>query len=261
MIYIEWIAAKKLIISGARYTYSESWREISIYINDDISSYTCIISKTNSSENKDLYEFRSLSKKDFVKKPTSVDFSSIEKELNGISSKIDKFFIKESEPIWHPYSAAVTSFSSPSNPTDVFGIKGSESKIIRVNRLEISLTTVIALGTSTNVEVLAIVRSTPNSGSSNSMTAVPHDSQSPEAEAPVFYYTANPTLGTTVGVVRSKAVTVPTTNILLNVPTIVWEFYNNPIYLRSSYESLAINLNSNTLASDTKHLSVEWEEL
>ena len=157
------------------------------------------------------------------------------------------------------YSASVSSFSTASSPTDVFTIQGSDKRITKIKRVEINPTTTVSL-TAQTVELSLIKRQSLNSGgTSQSISPVPHDSGYPHAYCQVKYYTANPSsLGTAVGKIRSSRENVL---LSLNPPPIIWRFDDsNPVVLRSSLESLCVNLNTVSITNDSFAISIEWEE-
>lgn len=93
------------------------------------------------------------------------------------------------------------------------------------------------------------------------LTAVPHNKNNAAATAVVTAYSSNPTLGTTVGVVRSTKLFVPTITGAPSVQT--WMFGTRPsqaIVLIGAADTLAINLNSTTVAGGLFDIDIEWTE-
>jgi hypothetical protein len=113
------------------------------------------------------------------------------------------------------------------------------------------------------VNILLVKRSTANTaGTSTTLTAVPLDSLNSAATATVRSYTANPTLGTTVGTIYSEKVLVPTTTTLggeLIFSTNLGQF-NQDVVVRGTSEVLAVNLNSVTVAGGSFNISIIWTE-
>jgi hypothetical protein len=156
------------------------------------------------------------------------------------------------------YSAAITGLVAASTATDIFTITGSASKIVRITRVEIS-------GTQTTggiVPIILIRRSTANTaGTSTAPAKVTHDTTNPTATATVLAYTANPTVGTLVGPIRSLRAFVSGTTVANNI--IVEDFGIRPsqaIVLRGTAEVLAVNLNSTTVTGSLFNISIEWTE-
>jgi hypothetical protein len=155
------------------------------------------------------------------------------------------------------YSAAKQGLVPVATPTDVFTIIGSASKVVRVLRLEIVVTSTAATGAA--IDVLLLRRSTADTGGTSTTTAfIPHDSADPAATAVFTTYTANPgALGTIIGVALRAAKLMPTlaTSTATDFPLpdrAFWEFGNRPgkgIVLRGVADTLAINLNSVSLAA------------
>ena len=157
------------------------------------------------------------------------------------------------------YAASVTGLVTANNATDIFTITGSANKIVKVTRVHVD-------GTSSNqttVSTQLIRRSTANSGgTSTTPSTIPYDTSSIAATAVVRAYTANPTLGTMVGMLRSDRMFVPTTSGIGD--EMVYEFgpskATQPITLRGTNEVLAVNLSSTTVNGPLFNLSIEWTE-
>ncbi len=160
------------------------------------------------------------------------------------------------------YSAASGPFTPASSPTDVFTITGSATKTIRVTRIAFTMNQT----TSSARDVLVIKRSTANSGGTSTLlNNVPVDSQNAAATATVRSYTTNPTLGTSVGTIRSRKVFVATlTGNNSNSDEVLLEFGSRTdtqnLVLRGTNEVLSINLNGVTSTGNSASCSVEWIE-
>lgn len=158
------------------------------------------------------------------------------------------------------YSAAIVNLAVAANPTDIFTITGSASKIIRI-----LYASVIATRTNSgNFELVALKRSTANSGgTSTSVTAVPHDSNFPAATATALAYTANPTLGTLVGNLSCDKPFAPssTNNDGGELSEFIFaEQGGAQIVLRNTSQVFAINLNATSVAGGTFSITVRWTE-
>lgn len=177
-----------------------------------------------------------------------------------LSSTTDSVLDIPSDGAKTTYSASAVGFVPPAAATDVFSITGSGTKTIRVTRLEIDGTTTSGSGISLNLQL--VKRSTANSGgTSSSVTAASHDSANAAATATVLSYTANPTLGTLVGVVRTARfsfVTVGTDTLGED-----WDFGTRPsqaIVLRGTSQVLAVNFGGVTITGPVVDITVEWTE-
>jgi len=159
------------------------------------------------------------------------------------------------------YSAAITDLATAALATDIFTITGSATKTVRITKLWFfTEQTTAALD-----DILLIKRSTANSaGTSTAPAKVPYDSNNAAATATVLAYTVNPTLGTTVGLMRSYNMEGSTGSGGQNVPVYLFEqFGDGPsqaIVLRGTGEVLAFNLNSITIAGSKFNISIEWTE-
>ena len=101
------------------------------------------------------------------------------------------------------YAAASTYTAPANNTTDFWQIYGSDTKTIKILRIEAAYAGDSPSGVSD--KFFLIKRSTANSGGTSTvMTNVPLDSNNASSTAVVRIYTANPSsLGTTVGRVHS----------------------------------------------------------
>lgn len=161
------------------------------------------------------------------------------------------------------YSAAVSGFNPAGTATDVFVIKGSATKTVRILHISLSGTTTSGGGITVNVGV--IKRSVADTaGTSTTMTNVPNDSADGAATAVVQAYTANPTLGATVGNVRTARVAFPAAGLFASSGMESgFDFGMGPekaVVLRGTAEQLAINLGGTTITGGILSAYVEWTE-
>lgn len=157
--------------------------------------------------------------------------------------------------------AAVSNFTLAATPTDVFTITGSGTKTIQVRRIVLSGTN----SGNTNARVDIIKRSTANSaGTSTTLTNVPYDSNNAAATATVRSYTANPTLGTTVGAVAGRYLffaLLGSSNPSQVQEVDFGDLSDQAIYLRGTSEVLAVNFAGATISGTTIiSIKVEWTE-
>lgn len=158
------------------------------------------------------------------------------------------------------FSASITNLAAAAAATDIFEIIGSATKLVRIKSIQISGSATAAAAIDINI----VKRSTANTvGTSTAPTAVPHDSNNLAATAALKAYTVNPTLGASVGVIRSIKPTITTPGAaIVNVPN-VFEFGNNGnqnIILRAVTETLAINFNGQTIAGNLFDINITWTE-
>jgi hypothetical protein len=158
------------------------------------------------------------------------------------------------------YSAAITGLVFAASATDIFTITGSASKLVKVTRISFSGTQT----TESTRDVRLAKRSTANTvGTSSAPTAVPHDSADPPATATVLAYTANPTLGTLVGIFRSQKVYMSSGTAANDADEEVWEYGARNAkagVLRGIAEVIGVNMNGVTSSGNNCDLSVEWTE-
>lgn len=169
--------------------------------------------------------------------PTSKAARITEYDSDGV-----KFLNKQS------YSASTATFTPAATTTDFCRITGSATKTIRVWSITLSGTQTTAGNVS---QYVLIKRSTANTaGTFVSATVVPHDSNNAAATVTVGHYTANPTVGSTVGTVRGHRTLVPAPATAV-FPAYVgrWEFGQpdnvnhqvQPIVLRGTTQELNVN--------------------
>lgn len=159
--------------------------------------------------------------------------------------------------------SAFSTFQPATSPTDVFTLTGSATKTIKI-------TSILIAGTNTgntNALYILLKRSTANSGgTSSTLTAVPHDSNSAAATATARSYTANPTLGTLVGNFYGGLIFLPalaSTNVAHDVEHIFGVTNEQPIVLRGTSEVFSINFNGvnlGALSATNFEISVRWTE-
>lgn len=166
--------------------------------------------------------------------------------------------IETNEETKTTYRAAVNALAVAAAATDVFTITGSASKTIRITEVRMFNTQT----TSSNQVVLLIKRSTANTGgTSTAQTAVSMDSNDTAATATVLAYTANPTLGTTVGTILADRMFFQTvaTAVGDRVAYFFTDIGKEPT-LRGTGEVLAINLNGATIVGGAMMISITWIE-
>lgn len=157
------------------------------------------------------------------------------------------------------YSVSVLGVSLAVAATDFFTLTGSATKTIRVTQTSIAFT-----GGGTVVSAQVIKRSTANSGgTATTPTIVSHDSANAAATAVARSYTANPTLGTIVGVLRADRTDSPLLTSTTTPVDVEYTFGDRPsqaIVLRGTGEVFAFNFNGATLSGGTVTGFIEWTE-
>jgi hypothetical protein len=157
------------------------------------------------------------------------------------------------------YDAAIAGVAVAASATNVFTIAGASGKVIRVRQVRVSGIQGSAAGVH---NVLLYKQSSADSGgTSSSVTAVPTDSAFAAASATVLSYTANPTVGTQIGLLRADKFTA-----LLSTGTsaqiqIVWRFGGPGVVLRGTAEVLAVHFNAETwTATNSCNFAWNWTE-
>ena len=158
----------------------------------------------------------------------------------------------------HTYSAAYV-FSAATTPTDIFTINGSASKTIVIRHISVTGVQTTASDVLFNI----IRRSTANTGgTSTTVTSTPVSSAFPAASAVVKAYTANPTLGTLVGLIQSDYVFLPDAASNKGGDALGFHgFEGSPIaILNGTAEQLSINMNSVTVSGNVLACHIVWSE-
>lgn len=156
------------------------------------------------------------------------------------------------------YSASA-SFTFAASATDVFTITGSASKTIRIRKIIYYVTAT----SGANATVQVIRRSTANTGgTSSTRTAVAWDTTNSAATATVRSYTANPTLGTTVGPVIVTGIYISGGGTIGSQPLLYTD--DSSLYqaltLRGTSEVIAINMNATSYNGNVARATIVWTE-
>ena len=155
------------------------------------------------------------------------------------------------------YRASSGSFTPAASATDIFTIVGVASKTIMITKIIFSATQTI--GSTFNVSL--IKRSTANtSGTATAMTAVPLDASDAAAGSTVQYYTANPTLGTTIGSVETVPIFCSTTATQPEKYEFDFGLKGKPIILNSASQALSLNFGGVTMTGGACFVTIEWTE-
>lgn len=157
--------------------------------------------------------------------------------------------------------ACVVSPTLAANPTDVFTIYGSATKTIRIRAVTVGGTNT----GNTNAIVRLVKRSAVNTGGTSAAgTNVPMDSTSAAATATTLSYTANPTTGATVGVIRQRFIFLPllaSSNVGQDQKFTFSDLATEALILRGTSEGLAVNFNGIALGGTTVvSVTIEWTE-
>ena len=159
------------------------------------------------------------------------------------------------------FSAAISAHAVQSGATDFLEVIGSATKTIIIKRMRFGGT---ANGTVVT-RVGCVKRSTADSGgTSATLTNVPHDSVNAAATATVKAYTANPTLGTAIGLIRTFLYTMVavSSNIIADIRELTFGTEEDQgIILRGTSQSLCLNLNETVLTNALVDVSIEWREV
>ncbi len=167
----------------------------------------------------------------------------------------------------YSYMAASVTFSATAAATVVFEIAqpSSPSRLIRVHRINFSAVQTVAGNIGDWRLELASTSST--AGTSASITAIPLDSSQIAASASLKNFTANPNVGSLIGIIWQPRMLVPAAATAVN-PATVLDFDTSsllngrPISLRKAGEALRLNMGGGTIPSGLSscQVSIYWTE-
>lgn len=196
---------------------------------------------------------------------TNAQRSGADGDYTPVASTLEGFVKAQPESTKATFAACLTTTTSfDATPTDFFAIRGSGSKTVKVLRIELHC----AQTTIGDEEFFLVKRAANTSGTSSTLTKVPLDSaQSSHSDVEVRHYTADPTLGTPVGTIKSLYVTpgnlTPGTGVPHTVSFVLWDahLFGCPIVLEGTAEWLAINFNGASLPSGARWgVNIIWTE-
>lgn len=165
--------------------------------------------------------------------------------------------VRDWEKLAKTFSACSGNITVVASATDIFTISGNASNTVLVTKVRVSATQTAA----GDVDIALIKRSSADTaGTSSNPTAVPHDSGDTVVSV-ITAYTANPTLGGTVGTVRFTKTQIGTT--ALTSPPIEWNFgeRGKGILLSGTAQQLAVNLGGVTVTGGVFSVEIEWIEV
>lgn len=160
------------------------------------------------------------------------------------------------------YAASGTALAPAASLTDLIALTGSATTTLRLLRVACSNISTAA-ATSTLQLIKRSVADT--AGTPVSMTTVPFDSTDPAAAGTITAYSANPTVGTAVGTIRSDVLTSSTAATSVAGKQVVWDFRDlsesEQPTLRGIAQVLAINGNGASMtAGSAVNCDVTWSE-
>ena len=156
---------------------------------------------------------------------------------------------------------ASTSVVIAATATDIFTIFGSGTKIVRVTYIRYR-----AYSTAGGIKTVALIkRSTADTGGTAvALTAIPLDSANAAATAVVNSYTANPTLGSTVGNISTIVLGQAAVTTVTPIDNVEWRFgvqNGQAGVLRGTGQGFVINLlGAATQSGENGYFEVEWTE-
>jgi len=158
------------------------------------------------------------------------------------------------------YSAATAAYAPYANAADIVNISGSASKKVRVLRIAVSGRASAA----NQLDVTVTKRASANSGGSpTALIAVPHDSGDGAATAAVVAYSAAPTPGTPIGMIRAVQSNVSAAGSGGAATPVEFDFgwcNDKTLVLNGAAENLSVGLNGTVPAGTVLNVFIEWTE-
>jgi len=159
----------------------------------------------------------------------------------------------------NPKYAVAVNYTIANTPTDFFGIVGSNTKKVKILSIMIYAQESQLLGGGAIRTITAVKRSTNSTGGTTTpVVRVPLDSGSAAATATVVAYTANPTVGTTVGTVGTYQLTHPINNTISAQYGL--ELIKEPVILNNATQGLYLNGLGVTKPNNSYSITIIWEE-
>lgn len=156
------------------------------------------------------------------------------------------------------YSAAIN-YTIANTPTDFFGATGSATKKVKIVSIKIYAQESQLLGGGTIRTMNVIKRSTANTGGTTAaIVRVPLDSSTAVPTATIVAYTANPTLGATVGTIGAHQLTHPINSTISAQYGL--ELIDAPIVLNNASEGIYLNGLGVTRPNNNYSITIIWEE-
>lgn len=166
----------------------------------------------------------------------------------------------DNEPARATYGAFIAGFVPAATPTDVFRLRGSATKLVRLKSLYISGTATSA----SNVLLFLALRTVLNTGgTTNNVTPGRHDSTDDAVAAVVETYTANPSaLGAGATIAGGRLNLAPAANGSIDRLALDWAWRSDkaPV-LNGANESLCLNVNGAAWpAGGALDIQIVWTE-
>jgi hypothetical protein len=183
-------------------------------------------------------------------------------EPNALTTERPPFIpVIDTEPMRATYSVFIPGVVPAANPTDLFQIRGSATKIIRVKALWVEGIATAA----SDITLRLIRRSAANTGgTSTAPVGVARDTTNDPATAALALYSANPTaLGGAVGVAGGGRLNLAVANSnLIDRVALADNYLDTQAHvLRGGAEWLSLNLNGDAWpAGGVLNLRIIWSE-
>jgi hypothetical protein len=186
----------------------------------------------------------------------------------GINSPFNAVWTLPYSSIQRSYGIAFTGLVAPAAATDIAQICGSATALVKVTRIRISGRATAAAAMDTQI----IKRSAADTGgtinasapwSGSFVTGFNYDTGDAAGTALTATWTANPTVGTAVGVIDTAQVGLSVLTTAVGGPVTDFNFGNRPakaVTLRGAAQCLSVNLNAQTYSGNLLDISIEWTE-
>jgi hypothetical protein len=153
---------------------------------------------------------------------------------------------------------AVGSGTLASTPTDIATLSGNATNTVIVTGVEVTCTQ-----TTSGINDIFLTKhsAADTGGTSIAMTTIPLDSGNAAAVSAPLWYTANPTVGTTLGAVDRAKLAFLTTTTAAPADIYIWRpTMGQSVVLRGTAQQLGINLNGATTGGAACNVTFRWIE-
>lgn len=164
---------------------------------------------------------------------------------------------EERQKITYQYPAIITTASAA---TDIMEVTASSQKVVEIDTIEIWAT-----ATSAAVAVVdIIIRSTLDTGGTRTaVTGIKSEQADANATATVNYYTANPTTGTTVGIIKTLPLQVAAASGTSAIEKLIIKFGDTckpPTLALGSTQAMYVNLRGASFAGGIFYVNIITKE-
>jgi len=195
-----------------------------------------------------------------IDSPIRTETDNLEGLLSDIIDLLDRVIPIKVEENENPIFVASATFQAVNNATDIFYIRGSATKTVKILKIEVSISASSGNGGTNTISIIR--RSSANGTNGTAITCSKYDSAEADATATAAYYTANPsTLGTAAATLHVHRYTTEESASVGEEFEESYDLRTKLPTLRGTSELLAINLGGTAIANNTTTVYVTFSEV